>query len=283
AILGGTCTLIGTSTNIVVNGMLQQEKQVSLGMFDLLWVGGPAFLVAGLGLFLLAPRLLPDRKGVIEQLEGAREYTVELVVDPNGPLVGKSVSQGGLRHLSSGYLVNIQRKDTLMTAVPPDTVLEANDTLVFVGAPECAQELRSINGLVNPQFDLAKLDIALQQRCIVEAVIGPEFFGLGQTIRESRFRSRFQAAILAVCRQGRRLEGKIGDITLQMGDTLLLEASEDFVSQYRLRRDFLLVSALNNEAPPDYEKAPYALGALGLMVLLAVTGLVSILEAACLA
>ena len=283
AILGGTCTLIGTSTNIVINGVLQTEMQVSLGMFDLLWVGGPALILAGIGILFLAPRVLPDRKSAIEQLDGIREYSVELIVDAQGGLAGKTVAEAGLRHLSSGYLVDIKRGEQLLTSVSPDTALEADDALIFIGAAECAQELRGIRGLVNPHFELDKLDVALQQRCMVEAVIGPEFFGLGQTIRDSRFRSRFQAAILSVCRKGQRIEGKIGDICLEMGDTLLLEASEDFVDQYRSRRDFLLVSALNGSTPPDFDRAPYALGALGLMVVLAVSGMLSILEAACLA
>jgi di/tricarboxylate transporter len=127
--------------------------------------------------------------------------------------------------------------------------------------------------------DVDKLDIALQERCLVEAVVGPEFFGLDQTVRESRFRSRFRAAILSVCRQGHRLDGKIGDIQLQTGDTLLLEASDDFVSQYRSRRDFLLVSALNESTPPDFAKAPVAIGTLLLMVLVSASGVLSILEA----
>jgi len=279
AILGGTCTLIGTSTNLVVDGLLQAETGVALGMFDLAWVGVPVLFIAGGLIVLLAPVLLPDRKGVVEQLELAREYVVELVVSPAGPIVGKTVAQAGLRHLTYGYLIDIRRRGQLITAVSPDVVLEADDVLVFVGAAESAHELRGIRGLVPSGDGLENLGIALQERCLVEAVIGPEFFGLDQTVRESRFRSRFRAAILSVCRQGQRLDGKIGDIQLQMGDTLLLEASDDFVSQYRSRRDFLLVSALNESTPPDFARAPVAIGTLLLMVLVSATGLLSILEA----
>ncbi len=279
AILGGTCTLIGTSTNLVVDGLLQAETGVALGMFDLAWVGVPVLLIGGGMIVLLAPVLLPDRKGVVEQLESAREYVVELIVNPAGPIVGKTVAQAGLRHLTYGYLVDIKRREQLITAVSPDIVLEADDVLVFIGAAESARELRGVRGLVPTHDDVDKLDIALQERCLVEAVVGPEFFGLDQTVRESRFRSRFRAAILSVCRQGHRLDGKIGDIQLQTGDTLLLEASDDFVSQYRSRRDFLLVSALNESTPPDFAKAPVAIGTLLLMVLVSASGVLSILEA----
>ncbi|MBU2964340.1 SLC13 family permease [Amphritea sp. 2_MG-2023] len=283
AILGGTCTLVGTSTNLVVDGLLQAETGVALGMFDLAWVGVPVLIIAGGLIVLLAPLLLPDRKGVVEQLETAREYVVELVVTPGGPIVGKTVAQAGLRQLTYGYLVDIKRGGLLLTAVSPDIVLEADDVLVFIGAPESAHELRGVRGLAPRHDDFEKLDIAIQERCLVEAVIGPEFFGLGQTIRASRFRGRYRAAILSVCRQGQRLDGKIGDVRLQVGDTLLMEASDDFVSQYRSRRDFLLVSALNESTPPDFAKAPFAIGTLLMMVLVSALGILSILEASILA
>lgn len=127
------------------------------------------------------------------------------------------------------------------------------------------------------------MDVKNHQRCLVEVVLGPDFTALGQSIRDSRFRSKFNAVVLSVAREGRRIQGKLGDICLEVGDTLLLEASEQFVEQYRYRRDFLLVSALNDSTPPDFSKAPLALGILAAMVLLSATALLSILEAAFLA
>lgn len=283
AILGGTCTLIGTSTNLVVDGLLQTEKDVSLGMFELAWVGIPMLFVGGTFLYLFADRLLPNRQGLLEQLEQAREYSVEVSIEPNGPLPGKTISEAGLRSLAHGYLAEIQRDGHLMTAVPPDTQLQAGDNLVFVGAPECARELRRIQGLRPASGDVHKLNIAHHRRCLVEAVIGPDFAGLNQSVRESRFRTRFQAVIISISRGGRRLSGKVGDIKLQVGDTLLLETAQEFVEQYRYRKDFLLVSALNDSTPPDFRKAPWALLILGGMVASSALGLLSILEAALLA
>ncbi|WP_432472057.1 SLC13 family permease [Amphritea sp. HPY] len=283
AILGGTCTLIGTSTNLVIDGLLRSEKAVSLGMFELAWVGVPVLLVGGCFVILFGHKLLPDRVGIVDQLERVREYTVELIVESDGPVSGRSVAEAGLRHLQHGYLVDVQRNGKLLAAVPPETQLYAADVLVFVGSPECAHELRSFRGLTMVNGDAEKLDVALRHRCLVEALIGPEFSGLNRTVKDARFRSRFQAAILSVSREGRRLDGKIGDIRLQVGDTLLLEASRDFVSQYRSRRDFLLVSMVNDQSPPDFDRAPYALAILMLMVCVSATGLLSILEAAFLA
>ncbi|MFG6179054.1 SLC13 family permease [Halomonas sp. THAF12] len=283
AILGGTCTLIGTSTNLVVDGLLQSEKQVSMGMFDLAAVGIPVLLIGGAFLMLFADRLLPRREGVIEQLDHAREYSVEFVVAEGGALVDKTIAEAGLRNLRHGYLVDIERGGRLMTAVPPDTQLMSGDVLIFIGAPECARELRRVRGLTPANGDVHKLDIDNHHRCLVEAVIGSDFAGLGQTVKDSRFRSRYQAVILSISRQGQRLPGKVGDIQLQVGDTLLMETGQQFVEQYRYRKDFLLVSALNDSTPPDFHKAPIAMAVLSMLVLSAASGMLSILEAALLA
>ncbi|KFF49689.1 potassium transporter TrkA [Gammaproteobacteria bacterium MFB021] len=283
SILGGTCTLIGTSTNLVVDGLLQSRHGISLGMFELTWVGLPILIVGGGFILLFAGWLLPQRDGTSSQLDQIREYSVEVDVKPGGPLVGKSIAEAGLRNLQFGYLTDIQRGDELMAAVPPETRLQADDTLIFVGAPECARELREVRGLVPTNGNVQKLEIAHHRRCLVEAVISPDFTAIGQSVRESRFRSRFQAVILSISRHGRRLEGKLGDVEFQVGDTLLLETGQQFVEQYRYRKDFLLVSQLNDSTPPNFQKAPLSLGILGVMVLLSATNLTSILEAAFLA
>jgi len=280
SILGGTCTLIGTSTNLVVDGMLQSQLGIHLGLFEVAWIGIPIFLVGGLFLLLFASRLLPDRGGVSEDLDQVREYGVEVELEDNGPLVGKTIAEAGLRALTYGYLVEIDREGRLITAVEPDRVLQGGDKLYFVGAPECASELRRIQGLKPANGNVQKMDVKNHQRCMVEVVLGPEFTGLDQTIRGSRFRTRFNAVILSLSRGGKRVPGKLGDITFRLGDTLLLEASHQFVEHYRFRRDFLLVSLLNDSTPPDFRKAPVALSLLVVMVFLSASGLLNIMEAA---
>lgn len=283
AILGGTCTLIGTSTNLVVDGMLQSTQGIYLGLFEVAWVGVPLLVIGGGFLVMFGTRLLPDRGGVNEQLDQVREYGVEVEVVAAGPLVGQTIADAGLRALSFGYLAEITRDDRLLTAVGPDQVLESGDLLYFIGAPECASELRRIQGLRPASGDVHKLDIANHQRCLVEVVLGSEFPSLGRTIRDSRFRSRFNAVIFSLSREGRRVPGKLGDVSFRIGDTLLLEASEQFVEQYRFRRDFLLVSALNDSTPPDFHKAPTALIILAGMVLASASGLLPITQAGFLA
>lgn len=282
-ILGGTCTLIGTSTNLVVDGLLQEQLGISLGLFDLAWVGVPLLAVGGTFLVLVGHRLLPDHGTLTDTLQEIREYGVEMRVRDGSPLVGKTLIEAGLRALAHGYLVEIERAGRLFTVVDPDRTLMAGDRLYFVGAPECANELRRIHGLEPANGNVGKLDLKNHQRCLVEVVLGPDFTALNQSIRESHFRTRFNAVVLSVSRAGRRIEGKLGDIVLQVGDSLLLEASNQFVEQYRYRRDFLLLSALNDSTPPDFSKAPKALGILAGMVVLAASGVFSILQAALLA
>ncbi|MEX0742628.1 MAG: SLC13 family permease, partial [Phycisphaeraceae bacterium] len=143
AILGGTCTLIGTSTNLVINGLVLDyidEAQPDptfahgLGMFEIAWVGVPAAII-GIGYMLLlgSTNLLRERKPVIDQLDDPREYTVEMVVEPGSPLVGKSIEEAGLRHLPGMYLVEIDRGDRILAVVSPPEKLHADDRLVFVG------------------------------------------------------------------------------------------------------------------------------------------------------
>ena len=280
AILGGTCTLIGTSTNLVVDGLVQAKGLPAFGIFDVAWVGIPVLLGGGLFMLLVSRYLLPEREGMVEQWEHAREYHVEMVVAKGSALAGRTIQDAGLRNLTYGYLTEIQRGEKLFTAVGPEMTLQEGDLLAFVGVPECARELQRINGLTSAHGGAHKLALNNHQRHLVEVVLSPEFPGLGKTVKETGFRTRYQAAILSISRSGQRMPGKVGEQMLRVGDTLLLETSEQFVEQYRYRRDFMLVSPLQDSTPPDFRRAPVAVGILVAMVMANVLGLASTLEAA---
>ena len=284
AILGGTCTLIGTSTNLVVNGLLvEQRPGAGLHMFDLAWVGLPV-AVAGIGFVYLSSRwLLPERRPAMAQFSQPREYSVEMLVDRDGPLVGRSIEQAGLRHLSGMYLIEIDRNDTVLPAVSPREVLQGGDRLVFVGMPDSVVELQKIRGLSPATNQVFKLDGPRSQRMLFEAVVSDHCRLVGQSIRAGRFRLRYNAVVIAVARGGRRLRQKVGDIVLQAGDTLLLEARPSFIEQQRNSREFLLVSRLEDSSPLRHERAPIALGLLVLMIASVTLGWLSMLEAALLA
>ncbi len=284
AILGGTCTLIGTSTNLVVNGMVINETTLpGLGMFDIAWVGLPCAAVGMTYILLLSRRLLPDRKPLLTQLQDPREYTVEMLVEPNSPLVDRTIEQAGLRHLPGMYLAEIDREGRILPAVGPQETLQANDRLLFVGIVESVVDLQKIRGLKPATDQVFKLTAPRSRRCLIEAVVSNSCPLVGRTIRDGRFRTIYRAVVIAVARNGERIRRKIGDIVLRAGDTLLLEATPSFVEQQRNSRDFFLVSPIEDSSVPRHERTLLALVILIAMVTTVTTGWLTILQAGMLA
>ena len=280
AILGGTCTLIGTSTNLVVNGLLLETTELgSIGFFEIGALGVPAVIAGTLFLVLAGNRLLPDREPPFATPDAVREYTIELLLEPSSPLVGRTVEQAGLRSLPGAFLAEIERADTILPAVPPTEQLQANDRLLFVGAVDSMADLMRVRGLVPVPDQLDKLSVPRPERSLVEVVVSENCPVVGRTIRGGRFRSVYDAVVIAVARDGERLAGKVGDISLRAGDTLLLEARPSFLEQHRNSRDFLLVSEVRGSAVPRHDKAWIAALVLAGMVVTAATGMLSMLEA----
>jgi di/tricarboxylate transporter len=237
-------------------------------MFDITWVGLPAALVGIAFLVLCSRYLLPNRLPSIETVSDPRQYTIEMLVAPDSPLAGKSIEQAGLRHLPSLYLAEIDREGVVMPAVGPEERLRPGDRLVFVGIVDSLVDLQKMRGLVPATDQVFKLDSPRSQRCLMEAVASSTCPVVGKTIRDGRFRSLYNAVVIAVARHGERIRGKIGDIVLRAGDTLLLEAHPSFADLHRNSRDFFLVSRVENSSPPHYERAATALGILLAMVLI---------------
>ncbi|QQE12997.1 SLC13 family permease [Planctomycetota bacterium] len=284
SIFGGACTLIGTSTNLIVYGMMAEKPELPmLRMFDLAWVGVPCAIL-GLAYILIAGRwMLPDRVPAVSLDDDPRQYTVEMLVDPNGPMVGKTIAQAGLRHLSGLYLAEIDRGDRLMCAVSSSVVLEANDRLIFAGVVESVVELRKMRGLVPATDQVFKLDHEAANRQLVEAVVSNRCPLIGKTIRDAKFRTSYGAAVIAVGRAGERVAQKIGDIKLRPGDTLLLEGSQSFVDSQRNSKDFFLVSAVEGSNPVRHNKAWIAIVILIGMIIAVTAGWLNMLTSALLA
>jgi di/tricarboxylate transporter len=268
AILGGTMTLIGTSTNLVVQGLVIKTlgDANKLGMFDITWVGVPAALIGGIYVIFAARFILPDRRPALSTADDPKEYTVEMQVEAESPLVGRSIESAGLRHLPKLFLAEIDRDGNAMVAVSPREVLRAGDRLLFVGVVESIVELQRIRGLVPATEDVFHLKAPRPQRCLIEAVVSNTCPLIGMTIRDSRFRSHYNAVVVAVARNGERLHQKIGDIVLHAGDVLLVEAHPSFADQQRNSRDFFLVSKVQESTPPKHELALFAIGILFAMV-----------------
>jgi di/tricarboxylate transporter len=284
AIFGGLFTLIGTSTNLVVNGLLIDATEgPGLQLFDITWVGLPCGIAGFLFLYFTQGWLLPDRQPVLSETDDLRQYTVEMAVVPDGPMVGKSVEKAGLRHLPDLYLAEIQRGEQRLPAVSPKEQLQGGDQLLFVGVVDSVLDLQRLNGLQPSTDQVFKLDIPRGERCLLEAVVSNTCPLVGRTIREGQFRTQYNAVVVAAARNGERLEGKVGDIRLKPGDTLLLEAHPSFFNERRISSDFYLVSDIPNSEPMRHGRSLWALGLTALMVVLATVGWLTMLQAAVLA
>jgi di/tricarboxylate transporter len=281
AILGGTCTVIGTSTNLVVAGLVDSHAGMArLGFFEIAWVGVPTAIAGTLFVLATSRWLLPSREPPIRHVADAREYAVEMVVEPRSPLAGRSIEQAGLRRLPGVFLAEIEREGHIMVAVAPTEILRGQDRLVFVGGVDSVVDLYKIKGLVPAPDQVFKLDVPRPDRLLIEAVVSTSSPMVGTTIRDGRFRTRYEAVVIAVARGGQRIPGRIGDISLRGGDTLLLEARPAFVERNRRSRDFFLISAVQGSSPPRHERAIIALAILAGMVAAVSVGGVPMLIAA---
>ncbi len=278
-ILGGVVTAIGTSTNLVISGLLEQSGQRPMGLFELTPIGLPVMVVGLLLLIALTPVLLPERKTARADLgEDFREFVVSMEVIGDGPLDGRTVEEAGLRNLMGVFLAEIERGGEVIAPARPTTVLHGGDRLSFVGKVDQVVDLQGRRGLrSSEQHHLTPFDTS--RHTFFEAVVGAASPLVGKTVKEIEFRSRYQAAVVAIHRSGQRVRAKLGEVRIRLGDTLLLLTDPGFRDRWRDRNDFLLVSRLGGAAPGVTRKA-WIVGLVTLaIVVVAGLGLVPILQA----
>jgi di/tricarboxylate transporter len=274
AILGGVCTLIGTSTNLVVQAQLVAARAHDpsvpvLGMFTLTPVGVPVALTGVLFLLATSRWLLPERRAFLADVADARQYTVEMLVERGSPMAGQTIERAGLRRLPGAFLSAIERDGETLVAVGPDQRLHEGDRLVFVGVVDSIVDLQRVRGLMPSTDEVFKVTASRLNRLLVEAVVSGTSPLVGRSIREAHFRTRYDAAVIAVYREGERIEGKIGDIRIEAGDALLLQGHPGFVARHRNDRDFLLVAAVDGSRPVRHERSWFAVGIMAAMVVVA--------------
>lgn len=265
AILGGVVTIIGTSTNLTVAGLMVQAGMRPMGFFELVPVGLPICLGGLVYLLTIGRRLLPDRKDPAQEFgERRREYTVAMAVAPRSPLAGMTVETAGLRHLPGLFLVEIDRAGHALSPVASDEVLCEGDRLVFAGVVATIVDLQRIRGLV-PATDESAAAVKPGRR-MIEAVVSHSSPLVSRSIRDANFRTVYDAAVIAVHRNGERVGGKIGDIRLRPGDTLLLQVAGGFLRAHRNSSDFYLVSEVPDSEHPRYDRSLVALGVLAALI-----------------
>ena len=279
SILGGQLTLIGSASNLIVMGLyLEYLRAADLAPLSAtLRFWGPALLglpaaCCGIAYLLaVAPKLLPDRIGVRSDPRRKRSYTVQMDVLPGSEVAGATIESAGLRHLPGLYLFEIERAGTVLPAPGPETQLAVGDRLGFTGVLDSVVDLQKFRGLAPTERQENGPSAALAERELAEAVIAASSPLVGRTVRAARFRTLYNAAIVAVHRNGEAIRAKIGDIRLRAGDALLLEAPQGFVDLHGNSSDFYLMSSVPGFEAPRHDRlrraaAVFALLVIGLML-----------------
>ncbi|HUF97665.1 MAG TPA: SLC13 family permease [Ilumatobacter sp.] len=281
SILGGVITLLGTSTNLVVSDSLRSSGDDALGVFEITPVGLPVAIVGISVMVLTAPRLLRHRTAPSEAVTGVRQFEGQMVVTTDGPIAGRTVADGGLRDLDGIYLAALER-DERVHPVAAGTVLEAGDLLFFVGDIGRLVDLQQIAGLTSAEQPHL-LDTEGPGVRLYEAVVAGRSDLAGRTLKESGFRSRYGAAVLAVQRSSDGMRGKLGSIPIHAGDVLVVLAAPEFNERWRDHGDFSLVASLEEPPPPRRNRAWVAIGAMIGLVVLSAAGVLSLFAASVIA
>ncbi|KNE21218.1 SLC13 family permease [Virgibacillus pantothenticus] len=249
-ILGGTITLMGTSTNLVVHGMLMDYGYDGFSIFQLAVIGIPITVAGLIYLLVIGRHLLPDQKGLQQQVrESSKEYIAELMVEDSFSGVNRTVKEAGLRELKGLYLLEIIRDKERVFPVRSTTRIQAGDRLIFTGLITALAGLQATKGLtVSMGKSVDVDDLQKANSTIVEAVVSHQSSLLYKSIKQAKFRSLYDAGVIAVHRNNERLKSKIGDILLKPGDSLLLLAGADFIEKYQQSEDFYVVTPFHRNA-----------------------------------
>ncbi|MGQ7287671.1 SLC13 family permease [Vreelandella venusta] len=266
SILGGITTLVGTSTNLVVNSFNLSASGNELGMFQFSLVGVPVALIT-LCILLWRANALPHHR--LEDTDEKLSYFLAADVEADSPMIGKSIEENGLRSLNGLYLLEIERQGRLISPVAPNERLQAADTLVFTGEVSKVQALQRFPGLNLFGHQVNNL-LATN---LVEVVISHESGLSSKTLQDVDFRSMFSAGVVGIRRGGKRLEGQLGKIPLRVGDCLLLAVSADFRQHRNIDRNFHLLSGSFTRPQLTRKESIMTLGGFAVVIALATANL----------
>ena len=272
-IMGGMLTLIGTSTTLVLNGFITEAGLHEIRFNDLIFIGSAVTITGIAFIVFFGFKLLPNHTDTLQNFsENKRKYLVETWLDKNSPLINQTVIEAGLRNLQGVYLVEIQRQGQMISPITPHEILQKDDVLFFAGDTSNIMDLiNEQKGLILPE---KASDYHQDKTEVIEAVVAGFSSIIGKTVKESNFRNRYDAAIIAIHRNGEKISGKIGDIEINPGDVLLLFTGKDFGNRVELYKDIYVINKVREIAEPGRKKY-YAIGLilLGSIVLLITKGL----------
>lgn len=267
AIFGGTITLVGTSTNLIVNGFVLERGLPSLEMFDFVYVGIPIALVGAFVLVFIT-RFLPDYQSEVS----FESYFIEAKVQADSSLIGKSIKENGLRNLEYLFLSEVLRSGQVLSPVHPNEILQAGDVLIFSGDIKEIALLQKFKGLelLHVKHDLSKN--------VVEAIISHESTLVGKTLKEVNFRTKFDASVVALKRGTQKLSGKIGESVLCAGDSLVLAVGNDFYQRDNLKKNFYFLNNVYINNKLSQAQSTFAIFSFLAVIVLSVFKVVSLLK-----
>lgn len=265
AVLGGTCTLIGTSTNLVVNGIVLQHHQPGLGMFEVTWLGVPTAIIGAIYLATFGRRLLPARETISSMLtpEERREYITEAFVQSGSRAIGRTTAEAGLVSAAGIRVLEIVRGGVALKTDPKTARLEAGDRLVLACRPRGIIRTRAMRGVdLVAELDLGLENIAAHEGALIEGMVSPHSELVGRTVREINFRQRYRVVVLAIHRRAHNVGGQVETTTLEAGDVLLMMGTNQAIEALRNNTDVVLF-----DRPPLPSRLPRRMIALVLGVM----------------
>lgn len=261
SILGGTCTLTGTSTNLIIDGAAQDVFSSRDGdyqpftMFEVSKLGLCYAVIGFLYMLTVGRRLLPERESLQEVVMDPekRHFLTQVMVEEDSPLVGKTLIETLIKEFPEARILEVRRRGTVLTTPLDELQIEARDRIRLTVHGASFEDFKKTGGLQFPaQRHLHVAEMETQQLKLMEGVIGPQSSLAGKTLRELRFRQRYGVLILAVHRKGVDLRKSLEKVRLRVGDTLLLEGTVDGMSRLGRAHDFLIM-----DEPPEREvKSP---------------------------
>lgn len=246
-ILGGVCTLIGTSTNLVVHGLMLENGFMGFSMFELGMVGVPLSFAGYIYMSYLGVHLLPGEKNFIRKpLSEQKDYYYELVVPPTSNLIGQTLKNGRSKELKGFDIIEIEREGVKISGKEPGLTFEPNDQLLVGGKSDGLEMIKELTSVRLKGLDLLKDQINTSELKQYEAVLAPRFPGIGKTIVEFNFFEHYQAAIIAVHRNGERITSNLRNLKLKEGDNLVLLTTDRFIKNWGDSKIFYLTTYIGD-------------------------------------
>lgn len=240
SIIGGGITLIGTSTNLIVDKLYRDAGGVGFSLFDFSIIGLPLFLV-GFLYTLIFRKVLRTRLRPVRNIK-SDDYLVETRLKQNSVIIGKSIESAGLRNLENLFIVEIIRSNEVVRPVSPQEIIQEGDKIIFAGDTSKIIQLMD----KHPSIELNNTSVEIKNKQnVVEAIVPFNSSLVGSKINQTNFRSRFDAAIIGVRRNGERLYGKIGELVVKKGDMFLCVTGKDFENKVDRSSDLYVVSEVH--------------------------------------